>query len=96
MSAVDVDLQVFRAVEQRNTQLALEVYHRGLEFHWPPSLPYGGSSYGLEASLERRPGWTGTWNAFQAEADRQLNPRVVAASEDAVVVLWRQRLPAQC
>lgn len=54
MNAVDVDLQVFRAVEQRNPQLA------------------------------------------QAEAGRQLNPRVVAASQDAVVVLWRQRLLAQC
>lgn len=91
MSAVDVVLQVFRAVEQRNPQLALEVYHPDVEFHWPPSLPYGGSSYGLEESKERRPGYAETWSPFQTDADRQLDPRVVAASDDEVVVLWRQR-----
>ncbi len=91
MSAVEVVLQVFRAVERRDPQLALEVYHPDLEFHWPPPLPYGGSTYGLKASLERRPGWAETWDPLQADADRQLDPRVVAASEDEVVVLWRQR-----
>ena len=35
MSAVDVVLQVFRSVEERNPQLAAEVYHDDLEFHWP-------------------------------------------------------------
>ena len=33
MSAVDVVLQVFRSVEERNPQLAAEVYHDDLEFH---------------------------------------------------------------
>ena len=31
MSAVDVVLQVFRSVEERNPQLAAEVYHDDLE-----------------------------------------------------------------
>jgi len=52
MNAVDVVLQVFRSVEERNPQLAAEVYHDDLEFHWPRPLPYAGSSYGLQASLE--------------------------------------------
>lgn len=62
-----------------------------LEFHWPRPLPYAGSTYGLKALLERRPGWAETWNPFQSEAERGLGARVVAASEDEVVVLWHQR-----
>ena len=42
MSAVDVVLQVFRSVEERDPQLAVEVYHDDLEFHWPRPLPYAG------------------------------------------------------
>jgi ketosteroid isomerase-like protein len=91
MSAVDVVLQVFRSVEERNPQLAADVYHDDLEFHWPRPLPYAGSSYGLQASLARRPGWAETWDRFQSEAERGLGARVVASSEDEVVVLWHQR-----
>jgi hypothetical protein len=91
MNAVEVVLQVFRSVEERNPQLAAEVYHDDLEFHWPRPLPYAGSSHGLQASLERRPGWAETWDPFQGEADHGLDARVVAASEDEVVVLWHQR-----
>jgi ketosteroid isomerase-like protein len=91
MSAVDVVMQVFRSVEERNPQLALEVYHDDVEFHWPQPLPYAGSSYGLKASLERGPGWAETWDPFQSEAERGLDARVIAASEDEVVVLWHQR-----
>jgi ketosteroid isomerase-like protein len=91
VSAVDVVLQVFRSVEERNPQLATEVYHDDLEFHWPRPLPYAGSSYGLKASLERQPGWAQTWDPFQSPSDHGLGARVVAASEDEVVVLWHQR-----
>jgi ketosteroid isomerase-like protein len=91
MSAVDVVLQVFRSVEERNPQLAADVYHDDLEFHWPRPLPYAGSSYGLEASLARRPGWAETWDRFQSHAERGLGARVVASSEDEVVMLWHQR-----
>jgi len=91
VSAVDVVLQVFRSVEERDPQLAVEVYHDDLEFHWPRPLPYAGSSYGLKASLERRPGWAQTWDPFRGPSDHGLGARVVAASEDEVVVLWHQR-----
>jgi len=91
MSAVDVVLQVFRSVEERNPQLAAGIYYDDLEFHWPRPLPYAGSSYGLQASMERRPGWAETWDPFQRGSDRGLGARVVASSEDEVVVLWHQR-----
>jgi uncharacterized protein len=36
--------------------------------------------------------WAGTWLPLQpTEAERRLDPRVVAASGDEVVVLWHQR-----
>jgi len=90
MSAVDVVLQVFRSVEKRNPQLAAEVYHDDLEFHWPRPLPYAGSSYGLKASLERRP--DGLRRGIHSRARPNAgSARVVAASEDEVVVLWHQR-----
>jgi ketosteroid isomerase-like protein len=91
MSAVDVVMQVFRSVEERNPGLAAGVCHDDVEFHGPRPLPYAGSSYGMKASLERSPGWAETWDPFQGETERELGARVIAASEDEVVVLWHQR-----
>jgi ketosteroid isomerase-like protein len=91
MSAVDVVMQVFRSVEERNPGLAAGVCHDDVEFHWPRPLPYAGSSYGMKAPLERSPGWAETWDPFQGETERELGARVIAASEDEVVVLWHQR-----
>ncbi|PYO56771.1 MAG: hypothetical protein DMD83_12690 [Candidatus Rokuibacteriota bacterium] len=60
-----------------------------MEFHWPPSLPFGEASTGPTGG---RPTWTDTWVPLQpTEAERRMDPRVVAASDDEVVVLWRQR-----
>ena len=81
--AVDVVLQVFRSVEERNPRLAAVVYHDELEFHWPRPLPYTGSSYSLAASLQRRPGWAETWDPFQARRYLFLSwlPLPVASSQ---------------
>jgi len=82
-------LDVFSAVEQRNDQRFRELVHPEFEIHWPPSLPYGGTSRGL---AREAPTWSETWIPLQpTEAERRMDPRVVAASEDEVVVLWRQR-----
>src|SRR5438067_11367915 len=69
-----------------------ECHHPEVEFPWPPSLPYGGSSRGQE--FETRPGgWSAIWDPLQpTEAERRMDPRVVAANDEGeVVVLWRQR-----
>ena len=58
-----------------------------VEMYWPPSLPYGGTARGLQQET-----WSDTWRPLQpTEAERRMEPRVVAASEEEVVVLWRQR-----
>lgn len=78
---INVMLTLFNAVEQHNEQQQLELYQPNVEFHWPPSL-YGGSRLGFDE----------TWLALQPTAsERRMDPRVVAASEDEVVVLYHQR-----
>jgi uncharacterized protein len=76
-------LSVFSAIEQRNDQRFFELLDPDFKIHWPPSLPYG-------AGKGRT--WSDTWNPLQpTAAERRMDPRVVAANEDEVVVLWRQR-----
>jgi ketosteroid isomerase-like protein len=94
---VDLLLRVFRAVEQRDVEDLFSLYHPDVEFHDAPSLPYGGRVRGkdqLRELLERAPGetWLGTWGPLQpTEAERSMDPRVVAANDTEVVVLYRQR-----
>jgi uncharacterized protein len=85
----EVMVEIFSAIERRDSQRVLDLCCSDVEFHWPPSLPYGGISRGLGGD---RPTWNETWNPLQpTETERRMDPRVVAASDDAVVVLWRQR-----
>ena len=83
-------LEIFRAIEQRNDQRFFELTDPDFEIHWPLSLPYGGTSRAL---TPKGPTWSETWAPplQPTRTERSMNPRVVAASEDEVVVLWRQR-----
>jgi ketosteroid isomerase-like protein len=86
---LEVMRKLFRAVEQHDEESVLGLYQPDVEFHWPPSLPYGGSARGLRSS---GPTWGETWAPLQPSvAERKMDPRVVAASDDEVVVLWHQR-----
>jgi uncharacterized protein len=91
---VEVILGIFNAIEHRDPQrpdrqIGLALLHPDVEFHWPPSLPYGGTSRGLPIE---GPTWGDTWDALQpTAAERRMDPRVVAASNEEVVVLWRQK-----
>jgi ketosteroid isomerase-like protein len=88
-------LEIFRAVERRDAQRFAELVHPEFEIHWPPSLPYGGTYRDLEVDARQgRPTWAETWNPLQPTgAERRMDPRVVAVSDDGeeTVVLWRQR-----
>ena len=77
-------LEIFSAIERRDPQRVFELCQPDVEFHWPPSLPYGGASRGSA--------WVDTWVPLQpTEAERRMDARVVAASPEEVVVLWQQR-----
>jgi len=87
---VEVVLESFRAVERRDEERQRELFHPQAEFHWPPSLPYGRPSGEVEPG--QRSTWESVWAPLQpTEAERSMDPRVVAASDDEVVVLWQQR-----
>jgi uncharacterized protein len=86
---VQVMRHIFSAIERRDTQRFLELVHPDVEMHWPASLPYGGTARGL---TPEEPTWSATWIPLQpSEAEQRMDPRVVAANAEEVVVLWRQR-----
>ncbi len=88
--SVQVVLAVFAAVERRDDMAFARSCQPDAEFCWPPSLPYGGTVRGPVAVSGR--GWQAYWNPLQPTvSQRQLDPRVVAATEEEVVVLWHQR-----
>jgi ketosteroid isomerase-like protein len=86
---VSVMLDIFSAIERRDAQRLAELCQPDVELSWPAALPYGGTTRGLGTEP---PTWIHTWAPLQpSEAERSMEPRVVATSGDEVVVLWRQR-----
>jgi len=86
---INAILDIFSAIERRDVSRELELFQPDVELHWPPSLPYGGIIRGLKPEHNS---WGQTWIPLQpTDAERKMDPRVVAASDDEVVVLWHQR-----
>jgi ketosteroid isomerase-like protein len=91
VNSVEVVLEAFAAVEARDERRLAAICDPLVSFHWPPSLPYGGCVTG-RATTSRERGWSATWDPLQpTAAERAMDPRVVAATEAEVVVLWHQR-----
>ena len=89
MKSIEIALNAIRAVEEREMSAFLLLMHPDFEIHWPESLPYGGVARGPEPEKNS---WTGTWDPLQpTEAERRMDPQVIAATDENVVVLWRQR-----
>jgi ketosteroid isomerase-like protein len=84
-----VMLDIFNAIERRDAQRLAELCHPDVELSWPAALPYGGTTRGVATEP---PSWMHTWAPLQpTDAERSMEPRLVASSGDEVVVLWRQR-----
>jgi ketosteroid isomerase-like protein len=89
---VRVVLDIFNAIERRDERRFLDLIHPDFVIHWPPSLPYGGVNPISRNQKRESPTWSETWAPLQpTEAERKMDPRVVAASGKEVVVLYRQR-----
>ncbi len=53
-ASTDIVMAAFAAVERRDERRLAELYHPEVEFHWPPSLPYGGSFRGAHRGAGHR------------------------------------------
>jgi ketosteroid isomerase-like protein len=86
---VEIMREIFRAIESRDLARLVALTDPAAEFLWPPSLPYGGMSPLQPAA---GPSWAETWIPLQpTKAEQRMDARIVAASDDEVVVLWHQR-----
>ena len=82
-------LAIFRAIEDRDAAQFRALLQPDFEIHWPQSLPYGGTFRGVEPQPR---GWGATWQPLQpTDSERKMDPQVIAAQGDDVVVLWHQR-----
>jgi ketosteroid isomerase-like protein len=96
-SNAEVVLAVIRAVEERDAEALFELYHDDVELHDAPSLPYTYTPRGKEEMREQfetapETTWLGTWGPLQpTEAERRMDPRVVATDGDEVVVQYTTR-----
>jgi len=89
--STEIVLETFRAVEDRDLERLLSLYHPDVELVWPESLLYGGTCRGSEPPPPGRT-WDDTWDPLQPTgAERRMDPRVIAAAGDDVVVLYHQR-----
>jgi ketosteroid isomerase-like protein len=88
---IEVMRKVFHAIEARDLARLQELFHPQAEFHWPPSLPYGRDFY-FPAQPDEGSTWAETWLPLQpTDVERRMDARVVAANDEEVVALWRQR-----
>ena len=77
---MDVVLRAFAAVEKRDDAGLASVSDPSIVFSWPESLAW------------RKATWEQIWDPYQpTPAERAMSPRVVAASDDEVAVMWHQR-----
>jgi ketosteroid isomerase-like protein len=91
-------LEIFEAVEIRDAEAFARRCRPDVTFAWPPSLPYGTAASDLQGELDGRgdqstgPGWSETWEPLQpTPTERAMDPQVVGAHGDDVVILWHQR-----
>lgn len=95
----EVILDVFSAIERRDAEGFVALCRPDVEFVWPPSLPYGSATTGLQDEVESHPvnagptlTWFETWEQLQPTVEsRRMDPRVVGTLSENVVVLWHQR-----
>ena len=90
---IRVVMEVFAAIEQRDAARFQAHTHPGVTICWPPSLPWNAGVPGRpDEDGHHALSWLEVWAPLQpTAAERQMDPEVIAAADDRVVVQWRQR-----
>jgi ketosteroid isomerase-like protein len=84
---VAVVVDVLRAVERRDLDRLVALYHPEIEFFWPPGLPYSGTFRGANV-MQMSARYEATWGPLQPDAQaRSLGFRIVAKGDDGTVVV---------
>ena len=86
----DAARRLFEAVENRNPQGVVAIYHERIVINEAPSLPYGGEYHGHEGALRHAQGYRAAWDRFQPSNARGLEPHFVA-QDNYVAVQWRHK-----
>ncbi len=91
-ASTDIVMAAFAAVGRCDERRLAELYHHEVEFRCPPALPYGGSYHGAVAlQAGDRTGFDQIWGPLQPTWHKRImDPRVVAGTDQEVVVLWHQ------
>ena len=90
-SAEETVLAAIRSVEARDLDGLAMLYDPDISFDWPPGLPYSGHYEGTHiAAMSER--FASVWQPLQrTEAEREMEPIVVATAGDTVVVQYVTR-----
>jgi uncharacterized protein len=92
--AIAVVRKLFEAVAHRDPAGVFGAYHPDIVISEAPSLPYGGEYRGREGAIRHAEGFRSTWDRYQPEASRNLEPEFSTLG-DRVIVLWRFRAQRQ-
>jgi uncharacterized protein len=96
--AIAVVRKLFEAVAHRDPAGVFGAYHPDIVISEALSLPYGGEYRGREGAIRHAEGFRSTWDRYQPEASRNLEPEFLVVG-DRVIVLWRfqaQRQTGEC
>jgi ketosteroid isomerase-like protein len=91
-AACDADNTVvktlFEAVRRRDTSTVLNSYAVDIAIREPATLPYGGVYHGRDEAIRHATEFAKCWDAIQTKEDRDMQPEILSA-RDQVIVLWR-------
>lgn len=86
----DIVRRLFDAVAVRDLGPMYEIYDPAVVIKEASSLPYGGEYHGHEGMVRHGIAFARTWDPFQGEQERALDPEFFDTG-DHVFVLWHQR-----
>jgi ketosteroid isomerase-like protein len=87
----EVVRRLFDAVERRDLDGLLAVYHEEVSITEPASLPYGGTYRGHDGVREHAIGFMRCWGPFQGQAEARLDPVFMQDDDGKVAAVFRHR-----